>query len=97
MGREEIKAKILAHREILNRHSVKAIALFGSYARNEQESGSDIDFLIEFIKPTFRNYVGLLSDLKKLFHKNVDLVCIDALKQNLRPYILREAQWLRKA
>ena len=97
MNREEIKAKILSHREILDRHSVKDIALFGSYARNEQERRSDIDFLIEFRKPTFRNYVGLLSDLKRLFHRKVDLVCIDALKQNLKPYILKEAQWLRKA
>ena len=97
MTKEEIKKRISAHKEILDRHSVKAIALFGSYARNEQKRGSDIDFLIEFKKPTFRNYIGLLSDLKKLLRVKVDLVCKDALKQRIRPYILREAQWLRRA
>ncbi len=97
MTKEEIKNKILAHREILDKYSVKSIALFGSYARNEQERESDIDFLIEFKKPTFRNYVGLLSDFKRIFREKIDLVCKDALKQRIRPYILKEAQWLKRA
>lgn len=57
---------------------------------------SDIDFLIEFKDPTFRNYIGLLSELEKLFHRKVDLVCKDALKQRIKPYILGEAEWLKR-
>ena len=32
-------------------YSVTKIGLFGSYARNEQEEGSDVDLLIDFKKP----------------------------------------------
>ena len=41
------------------RFSVKRIGLFGSYARGEQKASSDIDVLVEFEKPTFRNFMDL--------------------------------------
>lgn len=48
MTKEEIKKTLSENKEILRRHKVKSIALFGSYVRNEQTEGSDIDFLVEF-------------------------------------------------
>jgi len=38
---------------------VKRIGLFGSFARGEQKESSDIDVLVEFEKPTFRNFMDL--------------------------------------
>lgn len=96
MTKEEIKEKILKHKEILNKYNVKSIALFGSFVRSQQIKGSDIDFLIEFQEPTFDNYIGLLSELKRLFHRKVDLVSIKALKERIKPYILAEAEWLKR-
>jgi len=97
MTKAEIKEKLLSNEAILNRYSVKAIALFGSFARNEQGKDSDIDFLIEFREPTFDNYMGLSNEMKKLFRRKVDLVNIKALKKRIKPYILRDAEWLKKA
>ena len=96
MTKEEIKEKIFKHKEILNKYNVKSIALFGSFVRSQQIKDSDIDFLIEFQEPTFDNYIGLLSELKKLFHRKVDLVSIKALKERIKPYILAEAEWLKR-
>jgi len=96
MTKEEIKKILSKNKEILKKYKVKSIALFGSYGRNEQKTGSDIDFLVEFTNATFRNYIGLLSDLEKLFHKKVDLVCKDGLKKRIRSYILKEAEWLKR-
>lgn len=95
MGKDEIKNKLLEHTEILDKYSVKAIALFGSYVRGQQKKNSDIDLLIEFKNPTFRNYIGLLSELESIFGKKIDLVCKDALKNRIKNYILGEAEWLK--
>lgn len=95
MTKQEIKKIILENKEILKKYKVKSIALFGSCVRDEQMKRSDIDFLVEFIEPTFDNYIGLLSDLKKIFHRKVDLVSIKALRERIKPYILRDAEWLK--
>lgn len=95
MTKEEIKDKILKNKEMLGTYRINSIALFGSFVREEQTGRSDIDFLVDFAEPTFRNYIGLLSKLKELFGDNVDLVCKDALKDRIKPYILQEAEWLK--
>jgi predicted nucleotidyltransferase len=92
MTKEEIKCRLDEQKDILEKYMVKSISLFGSYVRGEQKEGSDIDFLVEFKKPTFRNYIGLLSELKEIFGENVDLICRDALKERIKPYILKEAE-----
>jgi len=45
--------------EIKTCFSVRRIGLFGSFARGEQTESSDIDVLVEFEKPTFRNFMDL--------------------------------------
>ena len=94
--KEMIKDILLKNYPILKKYKVKSIALFGSYVRGKQVKKSDIDLLVEFEEPTFRNYMGLLSDLENIFHKKIDLVCRDALKERIKPYILREAEWIEK-
>ncbi len=92
MTKEDIIQEIRKNKSMLKRFEVKFIALFGSYIRDEQNESSDVDFLVEFEKPTFRNYMGLLTELKKMFGENTDLVCQDALKEHIKPYILKEAE-----
>ena len=52
-------------------YGVKRIALFGSYAKGEQNDSSNIDVLVEFIKHavTFDNYMDLKFDLEDFFQK----------------------------
>ncbi|MCK4905252.1 nucleotidyltransferase family protein [bacterium] len=92
MTKEEIKKIVRNNKDILRKYEVATIALFGSYARGEQNKGSDADFLIEFRQPTFRNYIGLLSELKRLIGRPVDLVSKDALKKRIKSQILKEAE-----
>jgi len=66
MTKDDIKKIVRDNKAIVDRYKVTYIALFGSYARNEQRQDSDIDFLIEFENPTFRNYIGFLSEMKRL-------------------------------
>jgi predicted nucleotidyltransferase len=46
-------------KEIKTGFCVKRIGLFGSFARGEHKEASDIDILVEFDKPTFRNFMDL--------------------------------------
>jgi len=96
MSKRKIIDTIFKNRALLTKYKVKAFALFGSYARKEQKKSSDVDFLVEFSEPTFRNYIGLLGDLRALLKSRVDLVCKDGLKPRIRSYILKDAEWLKK-
>ncbi len=59
---------------------VKRIGLFGILARGEQKESSDIDVLVEFEKPTFRNFMDLSFYLEDLFGIKVDLVVVKPLQ-----------------
>ena len=52
--------------------AVKRIGIFGSFSRGEQKESSDIDILVEFEKPTFRNFMDLSFYLEDLFGRKVD-------------------------
>ena len=73
--------------------SVRRIGLFGSFARGEQKESSDIDILVEFEKPTFRNFMNLSFYLEDLFGKEVDLVTVKGLHSRVRPYVEKDVIW----
>ena len=81
--------------EIIERFGVKHLALFGSTARDEAHEGSDIDLLVEFDGgETYRNYFDLQFYLEDRLHCPIDLVCVDAVRPQLKPYIEREAVYV---
>lgn len=61
------------------KYSVKRIGLFGSYARGKQTRGSDLDFLVEFDKPTYDNFSRLIAELERLFGKKVEILTPDGV------------------
>ena len=88
--------------ELLNKHAtqikkfgVKRIGLFGSFSRNDQKDDSDIDIVVEFEegKKTFDNYMSLKIFLEDLFKRKVDLVILESIRNELKPYILAEVKY----
>ncbi len=71
-------------------HVVK-IALFGSFAREEQNDKSDIDIIVEFDvnQETFDNYMDLKFYLEELFMSEIDLVILNSIKPTLKSSIMR--------
>jgi predicted nucleotidyltransferase len=62
---------------VLGRSPVEKAWLFGSFARNEEDSQSDIDMLIRFSpdeKITLFRYGGIVYNLEQITGKKVDLV-----------------------
>jgi len=79
--------------EIKEKFGVRRIGVFGSFARGEQKETSDIDILVEFDKPTFRNFMNLAFFLEDLFHRKVDLVTPNSLSPYISPYVKKEVIW----
>jgi len=78
-------------------YGVRKLGIFGSFATSRQSAGSDIDVLVEFERgdKTFDNYMGLKIYLEKLFHRRVDLVIKDALKNRIKDRVLSETAYAR--
>jgi len=74
------------------KHGATNVRVFGSAARDEIRSDSDIDFLVEAL-PTHSPWFpgGLLVDLEQLLGRKVDVVEPEALHWYIRDRVLGEA------
>lgn len=90
---ENIFSLLREHSDMLERLSVRRIGVFGSYVRGEQKLRSDIDFLVEFEKPTFNNFMDLAFSLEKYLGRKVDLITEGSLSPYIRPYVEKEIRW----
>lgn len=76
---------------ILRQYDVVKAAIFGSFARNENKKGSDIDILIEFKgEKSLLDLAGLKIELQKLLNREVDVLTYDSLHPLLKKNILNE-------
>ena len=65
-------------------YPISELGIFGSYARGEQESDSDLDILVAFDKPvTLFDLVRLENELTEELGIEVDLVTKDSLKPRI--------------
>lgn len=91
--------RILANRSaiktIASRHGATNVRLFGSVARGEESSGSDID-LLATLEPgrTLFDLAAIRSELEELLEVAVDVVPDSNLEGELREEILGEALML---
>ncbi len=81
--REEVLARLSAAKtELQEQFKVRALALFGSYARNQQTEQSDVDVLVEVDPSIGLEFVNLAEELEKRLRERVDLVSTRAVKPN---------------
>lgn len=88
---EQIKRKIsLVKPELSREFGISTIAIFGSYARNEQTSASDVDILVDFNKPIGLKYVDLADQLTRHLGVKAHLVSKRALRPDFAQAISQE-------
>ncbi|MCT0212781.1 MULTISPECIES: nucleotidyltransferase family protein [unclassified Synechococcus] len=88
-SRDEVVAVLREHYPDLAREfSLSTLALFGSFARDEQTASSDVDILVSFVEPIGFGFMHLADRLEGLLGRKVDLVAADGIKENRRPFIL---------
>ena len=73
--------------ELQKRFKVSKMALFGSYARGEQQPDSDVDILVEVDPSIGLDFVTLANQIEKILGINVDLVSSRAVKPQAMKYI----------
>ncbi len=85
---EEIKQKVSP---ILLESGVTEAYLFGSTARGDNQSNSDIDLMIDKLNQpvTFFTIGKLVEQLEGVLHKKVDLVFDKSIKALIRPHIIK--------
>jgi predicted nucleotidyltransferase len=97
MKRSDVLAVLRAHRDRLRlEYGVQSLTLFGSVARDEAQSSSDVDLLVEFDRPT--GYFGLVRlqlRLQELLECEVDLGTPGSLRPSMRQRIEQEAICVR--
>src|SRR3989338_367418 len=90
LKKEDIMRKIKENKKAIKGFGVKKLVLFGSYARNEGNKDSDIDFLVEFEegRGLFDDFIHLVHFLKDLLGKEIDLGEEHLLRKELKSCIL---------
>ena len=96
MTKKSVFSQLSATKHTLKRLGVKRLGLFGSYVRNEENSDSDIDFLVEFLegKKNYDNFIHLSFFLEDLLHKKVDLLTDSSLSPYLKSSVMAEIEFI---
>ena len=86
---KEIKYVLRDHRdELFSVYPIQSLAIFGSYARNEQDENSDLDIIVEFNGKIGIRFVDLAEDLENIIGVKVDLVSRKGIKEKYYQSIL---------
>jgi hypothetical protein len=81
--------------QLRSEFGVVEIGIFGSMVHGAQDTGSDIDILVEFERPVgFVRFMRLEKRLTKLLGMPVDLVTKKALKPHIGKRILQEVRYV---
>ncbi|NJK85358.1 MAG: nucleotidyltransferase family protein [Bacteroidales bacterium] len=95
--KEFILSTLKSKEREISKYGIKAIGLFGSYARDEQSENSDIDILIDFEpdKENFDNYMAVYDMIEKMFkNQRVEIVTKNGLSPYIGPKILNEVKYV---
>lgn len=77
--------------ELATRFKARELGLFGSVARAEEATSSDVDLLVDFTEGAdLFDLVGLALYLEELLGRKVDVVPRHALRPEFRDVVLRE-------
>lgn len=97
MGNSELADLLEQNRETIlalaRKRGARNIRIFGSVSRGEDNTGSDLDLLVDF-EPgrSLLDLGGLSMDLQNLLHRKVDVITEAGLRERIRRRVLREAR-----
>ena len=80
----------------LHHFGVHAIGIFGSFSRDQADEQSDVDILVQFDteKKTFDNFIETCFLLENVLGRKVELVTEESLSPYLKPYIMKELEYV---
>ena len=89
MQHSEININIINY---LKPYGLERVGIFGSYARSEETSGSDIDILVKFRETlSLLDLAKIHRELSQILGKDVDLITEGSVKnERLKKYIYND-------
>jgi predicted nucleotidyltransferase len=91
LNKDEIIAFLVKNKPYIKKEfGITKIALFGSYARNEQKKSSDIDLLIESKSHDFRKRMQLKHYLEDALSKKVDIGYFNSVRFAIKHSIQKD-------
>ena len=66
---------------LFQNYPIKSLAIFGSYAKNEQTEESDLDLMVEFNGKIGIRFIDLADEIEELIGFKVDLVSKNGIKE----------------
>ena len=89
---KEVQQKII---DQIKPYKPKRIGVFGSYSRDEQTAGSDLDILVDFENGiNLLDLIGLEQQLTDLIGVKVDLITEASVHPSLKSYIYSDLKML---
>lgn len=67
--------------DLLKRYPISSMAIFGSYARNEQSGQSDLDLMVEINGKIGSRFIDLAEEIEQIIGMKVDLVSKNGIKK----------------
>jgi predicted nucleotidyltransferase len=96
LRKENILRSIRESSAKLSAWGVTSIGLFGSFARGDASSDSDVDILVEFgpDERTFDNFMETCFFLEELLGRKIELVTTDSISPYIKPHVLKEVEYV---
>ncbi len=89
--REKIIQKLRdKYSHLSSQFGIKRIGIFGSYAIGAQNTGSDIDIIVEFEKPIGLKFVEFSEYLESLLEKKTDILTVAGVEGIRNPRIAQK-------
>lgn len=93
--KDTIRRILLENRSLLRQHKILKLGLFGSHARGDASENSDIDLLIETERGVdLISVVDLELKLSDVLGRKVDIVSVRGLNKHIKPYIMKEVEFV---
>jgi predicted nucleotidyltransferase len=86
--------------EVCRKYKIRQLGIFGSAARGEATSNSDVDVLVDFLPDSGMSLFrldDLNRELEELLGRRVDVASKKGLKERVRPYVMRDLRIVYEA
>jgi predicted nucleotidyltransferase len=79
---QEIELTLSEHKQYLfAEYPIKSMAIFGSFARKEQNDESDLDLIVEFNGKIGIRFIDLADEIENIIGFKVDLISRKGIKE----------------
>jgi uncharacterized protein len=91
---DDVLSRLGENASRIRAYGVARLALFGSFARDQAQAGSDVDLLVDFEpgQKTYDRFLELALFLEGVLGRRVELLTRESLSPYIGPAILAEAR-----